>query len=47
MARERQTMQKIIVNEIKIQGKSFVKPSALFANEFAAVPKITASSNIK
>ena len=47
MARERQTMQKIIVTEIKIQGKSFVKASALFANEFAAGPKITASSNIK
>tara|TARA_B100000902_G_scaffold374644_1_gene403811 strand:+ start:263 stop:406 length:144 start_codon:yes stop_codon:yes gene_type:complete len=47
MAWERQSIHKIIVTELKIEGISFVNPSALFANEFDAVPKITASINIK
>ena len=47
MARERQCIHKMIVNELKIDEKIFVKPSALFANEFATVPKIIARRKIK
>ena len=47
IATERQNIHKTIVTALKIAGKSFVKPSALFASEFDAVPKITANTNIK